>query len=397
MGRAAAPPQRSQRYRRTRFTWAAFAGLFTIGFLQAALGPALPYIRSTEHVSYLDAALLQAAFAIGGGTAGLLSAARIPPGHRALVIRTGLAGMAAAGLSLAYARHYPFTVTAAFAMSLLGTSATIRLWAALADEHHGRQTVAMTEGEVSVSTGGIIAPFTISGAAATLLQWPAAFLAGAVAAAAAILASLLVRVPAEPGRPAGHDRPPRQPGAGHRLPVTLIVVFAVVALEWSLSFWLASYLNDDVHLGRGLAVDMVSILYAANLAGRLAASRLARRVTTARLLAISLAVAFCGLPLLLAASTPLPAAAAITICGAGIGATFPLTAALHVGASPSVSTVAVGQVMATASLGQLAGPLIIGAISSPTSLRTGLITLPVLTLLAGAALTAHLCTRQVRQ
>ena len=264
--------------------------------------------------------------------------------------------MAVASIGLGYAGAYPLTITAAFLMSLLGTSATIRFWAALADQHCGGRTVAMTEGEVSVSTGGIIAPFAISGAAATMLGWPSAFLVGTAAAAATVLASLIIPIPA--GTTATPNQQPQgRPGKRrHRLPPTLIVIFAVVALEWSLSFWLASYLHDDVHTSSGLAASIVSVLYAANLAGRLVASRLARHMTAGRLLALCLAVACCGLPPLLAASGPIAAAAAVAVTGLGIGATFPLTSSLHVAANSGTSTSAIGQVMATASLGQLAGP-----------------------------------------
>jgi len=41
------------------------------------------------------------------------------------------------------------------------------------------------------------------------------------------------------------------PIIGSRLQPTLVVVFAIVALEFALSFWLASYLNDDVGLAGG--------------------------------------------------------------------------------------------------------------------------------------------------
>jgi hypothetical protein len=43
-----APPRP---YRRDSLTWAAFAGLLAFGFLNAVLGPALPYLRSVEHIS----------------------------------------------------------------------------------------------------------------------------------------------------------------------------------------------------------------------------------------------------------------------------------------------------------------------------------------------------------
>ena len=396
MARAADPPPRrrsSPRYHRGRFTWLAFSGLLAVGFFQATLGPALPYIRTAEHISYLPAALLQGAFAIGGGTAGLLSAARIPSGRRALIIGAGVAGMAAAGAALGYLNVFCLSLAAAFLMSLFGTSAIIRLWAALADQHQQARTVAMTEGEVCVSIGGIVAPFALSAAAATVLGWRSAFLLGVLVAVGAVAALTKIPVPPETGRqdPPDDDQPPdaEQPATGRRLTSTLVVVFAVVAAEWSMSFWLASYLNDDVHLSRSLAVTLISVLYAAEIVGRLAASRLARRMTAGRLLALALALALCGSVLLLTATGLPVAVAAIAVAGTGIGASFPLASSLHVGARAAGSTVAVGEVMTTASLGQLFGPLLIGVISQVTSLRAGLAVLPALALLGAAALAVH--------
>ena len=56
-------------YHRDRLTWTMFSGLFGFGVLNAILGPALPYLRAEEHISYLAGALHQLAFAIGGGLA----------------------------------------------------------------------------------------------------------------------------------------------------------------------------------------------------------------------------------------------------------------------------------------------------------------------------------------
>jgi MFS family permease len=390
MARAADPPSRRQsspRYHRGRFTWLAFSGLLAVGFFQATLGPALPYIRTAEHISYLPAALLQGAFAIGGGTAGLLSAARIPSGRRALIIGVGVAGMAAAGAALGYVNVFGWSLAAAFFMSLFGTSAIIRFWAALADQHQHSRTVAMTEGEVCVSIGGIIAPFALSAAAATAFGWRSAFLLGVLVAAGTVAALTAIRVPPETD---GQEPPDdEQPVTRRRLTSTLVVVFAVVAAEWSMSFWLASYLNDDVHLSRGLSVTLISVLYAAEIVGRLAASRLARRMSAGRLLAIALALALCGSVLLVTATGLAVAVVAIAVAGTGIGASFPLASSLHVGARAAGSTVAVGEVMTTASVGQLAGPLVIGAISQVTNLRVGLVVLPVLALLGAAALAVH--------
>ena len=375
--------ERTGGYRRGRFTWAAFAGLLVFGFLNSALGPVLPYLRAAEHLSYLPAAAYQAAFAVGGGVAGLLSARLAPAHSRGAVLRLGLAGMAAAGLGLAYGSRYPITVLSAFAMSLLGTAALISIWSGLADAHGEHRAVAMTEGEVAVSLGGVTVPLVISAVAASVLGWQFAFVicAGGIVAVLVIFAG--TRIPAQ-------QEESDQPASKSRwLAPTLVLCFAVVALEWCVSFWLASYLDDDVGLSRGVAVAMSGGLYAAMLAGRLLASQLARQVSPERLLTGALAIALAGLLTLLGARGAIAAAVAVAIVGVGLGPTFPLTGALHVAANSARSTSAMSHMLVTASLGQILSPLIIGAIASATTLRAGLLVTFPLAALAAVALSRH--------
>jgi hypothetical protein len=49
------------------------------------------------------------------------------------VIRLGLSGAAAAAVAIGYGDTAVVTMAAAFLVSLLGTSAMVRLWAALAE------------------------------------------------------------------------------------------------------------------------------------------------------------------------------------------------------------------------------------------------------------------------
>jgi fucose permease len=364
-----------------------FSGLFGFGVLNAILGPALPYLRAEEHLSYLPGALHQLAFAVGGGFAGLLAIRVDARLGRGVTIRFGLAAAAAAGLALGYGHAIAITVPAAFFMSLFATSALVRMWAALADAHGPRRTVAMTEGEVMVSLGGTVVPLIIGGVAATVLTWRFAFVAGAAIVITAVLAMGAVRIP----RSEPVASPDQQARAAHLqtksspMP-TLVIVLAIVALEFSLSFWLASYLNGSVGIGRQVAVLMVSGLYAANLTGRLLASRLARRVTTERLLGASLTVALVGLPILLAARGAAVAAVGIALTGIAIGAMFPLTSSLHVGVSSRNADGAIGQVQGIASIGQILGPFAVAAIAQAAGLRVGLFILPGLVLLAASGL-----------
>ena len=95
------------------------------------------------------------------------------------MIRAGLVTAGLAGQGIGYGRGPAITVTAAFVVSLLGTSALIRMWAALSDRHADQRSVAMIEGEAGVSVGGIVAPLLIGGLAASALSWRFAFVTGA--------------------------------------------------------------------------------------------------------------------------------------------------------------------------------------------------------------------------
>jgi fucose permease len=174
--------------------------------------------------------------------------------------------------------------------------------------------------------------------------------------------------------------------SSRRFPPLLVVVFAIVALEFALTFWLASYLADDVGLNRQLAVTMVSGLYAANLLGRVLASRLAQRFRVEPVLAGALAVVLVGLPILLTAQNAMTAELGLAIAGVGIAATFPLTSALHVATSRQGADAAMGQVLAIASVGQMCGPLVVAVLAQVSNLRVGLIALVGFTLLAAGAL-----------
>jgi fucose permease len=386
-------------FHRDRFTWAAYGALLAFGFLNAVLGPILPYLRAVEHISYLVGALHQLTYAMGGGVAGLLA-------HRDLLgrsatIRVGLAGAALAGLGLGFGDAAAITLPATLLMGFLNTAALIALWAALSDAHRARRAVAMTEGEVAVSLGGIVVPLLVAGLASTVLTWRFAMVIGAAVVAAAVIWIGLVRVPErepaegaswEPERAAapgeGRDVSPRDHEGTSRASPLLAVVFAIVALEFGLSFWLASFLSVSVGLETGVAVALVAALYGANLAGRLLASRLARRIEADKLLAVALVTAMVGLPILIAAQGAGPATLGFVITGMGIGALFPLTSSLHVGRSSRGADAALGQVLVVAAFGQTFGPLAVAGIAQAAGLRAGFLVLPALVIAAAVALFA---------
>jgi MFS family permease len=310
--------------------------------------------------------------------------------RRRAAVPAGLLTAGLAGVLLAYVNVLPVSLVAAFLVSLFGTSALVRVWALLADVHGSRRTVAMTEGEVVVSASGILTAVLVGGLTASPLGWRFAFVVGAGVAAVGALAVALVDVP---------DQEPTPPEARRRtvrLAPTLVVVFAVVGLEFALSFWLASFLHDDLGLPRSAAAAMVGGLYAANLVGRLAASRLARRVDALPLLVAALLLALGGAPVLLVAGSAWAAGPGVALLGAGTGAMFPLVSSLHLSASSRGSDGAMGAVLSVAAMGQILGPLGVGVVAQWSSLRAGLLMLPGLVAVALAGIAVHRATTSGR-
>lgn len=369
-----------QLYRRGTVTWVVFGALFGFGVTNSLLGPVLPFLRDTEHLSYLAAVVHQVAFAIGGMTAGLLASRSSLPRKPAIAI--GLVGAALSGLLLGYGRVFPVTVGAALLMSAFATTALIRLWALVADLHAAHRAVAMTEGEVAVSLAGILTPVVVTICAATAVGWRFSFVVAALLVGAAALVAVGTHLPADASPEPSQPMPVPSARLGARR--MLATIFAVVALEFALSFWAATFLHDDVGLGRDESVALVSALYGANLVGRLAASRFARRFQTVTVLRLAFATTLVGTPVLLGAGNTIVAAVGLSITGVGIGAMFPLASALHVGASRRSADQAMGQVIAIAGFGVITGPVLAGAIAEGAGLRAGLSALPALVLFAAA-------------
>ncbi len=369
---ASAPPP----YHRDAVTWAAFGSLFGFGILNAVLGPVLPFLQAELSLGYLMGSLHQVAFALGGGTAGLVAASGRSHLSRRTTVVVGLTGGGLAGLGIGFGPNIVVTVTAAYVVSACATSALIAVWAMLADVHAGHRAVAMTEGEIAVSLAGVATPVLVGVLAATALSWRAAFVAAAVVALMASGAVLLV------GMPEPSATRPLTSGVPRRLPPTLLTIFAVVALEFVLSFWLASYLHDEVGLSAGRAASTVALLYAAHLVGRIVTSRLARRVSPRPLIAMALLAVLLGSPALLSDGRPSLVLVGIAVVGAGTGATFPLASALHVQASPRGVDGAMGQTLTVAAVAQIVGPLGAGVIAQVADLQIGLLLVPAFAILA---------------
>ena len=369
-------------YVRDSGTWLAYGLILHFGFLQAVLGPVVPYLRRELDLGYTVASFHVAALAIGS-VIGALASRRVERAtSRRELVALGVTGMAAGGVCLAATPTLVGTIGASLLMGVSGTLSLVGAQAALADRHGERRAVALGEANVAASLGAFSVPLIVAAGEATGLSWRLALAVGALIGA--LLAWCVRATGVHEPRAVARARSVSSLPAAAR--IALALVFCVVCVEWSVGFWGASFADDQVGLSTDAAVTLSTLFFAAMLAGRLAGSALARRVAVERLVAVGLAVAFAGFPLLWLADDAFAAGAGLVLIGLGVAALFPLSAAITFAAAPGLTTLASGRAVTAGAAAILSAPLILGQLADAGGLRLAFGVVPVFLAMAAGAL-----------
>lgn len=376
-----APAAAAPHFTRDRTTVLLYAALGVFGCLQVVPGLVTPALREELGYGYTLASLHVTAFAALGVVAGLAAPALDRRLGRGPVLLVGLMGMSAAAAALAAGRVATATLAAAAVAGLLGTLIIVAVQSALSDHHGEHRAVAFAESNVVASVGATSAPLAVGAAAAALGSWRWGVLG---LAAAGLVLALVAR-----GRPLPSvATAPGDDAAGGPLPALartgVALVFTGVVLEWSVSYWGATYLREVTALAEATAVSAMFLFFGAMLVGRVVSGVLVRRTDPLRLLATGLVVAAAGLGLNAVSTVPAVALAGLVLLGLGVAVQFPLGLTLAVAGAPARAPVVSSRCIVTGSTAVLLGPLLVGQLADAVGLRAALLLLPVVVLAAGA-------------
>ena len=187
------------------------------------------------------------------------------------------------------------------------------------------------------------------------------------------------------------DAPPPSRVAQGRLPgvfwIAATMLFCMVAAEWCITAWGASFVEDAADVSTDTAVGLMAGYFGGVVAGRALGSRLTRRHDPARLLALALAVTGAGFAMLWPSTAPVQALIGLSLLGIGLGNLFPMGLAVTVALAPGRAALASARAVATTSFAVLLAPLTVGALADATSLTAALGVVPVILVLAAAGLT----------
>jgi fucose permease len=179
------------------------------------------------------------------------------------------------------------------------------------------------------------------------------------------------------------------------LPRRFWIYWAVLAagtgIEWCVAYWGADFLDHAAGLSRAGAATALSAFFAAMLAGRVAGSRLARRIGAAQLLPLALGLALLGFPLLWLARAPQLALLGLLVVGLGVANVYPLTVAVAVEAAGQRRDQATARLLLAGGGSVLLAPLALGALADQAGITRAFGV--VAPLLCGAVALAWLARR----
>src|SRR5215211_333906 len=368
-------------FRRDRLTWIAYAVLAWFAYLQAAPGLVIVHLRDELDLSYSTGGLHVTAFAAGSTLAGVISARLERALGRRRLLWSAAALMGAGAFGLTAGPIAAVTVGSVLVMGVGGGLLLATIYAALADHHGERRTVALTEANVAASIGYVVLIGVLSLMAALHASWRIALLASLAVPGLAWWSNRRLAI----------DAPPPSRVAQGRLPgvfwIAAAMLFCTTAAEWCINAWGATFTEDAADVSTDTAVALMVGYFGGVLAGRTLGSRLARRHDPARLLALALAVTAVGFAILWPSTGPGQALVGLSLLGLGLGNLFPMGVSVAVALAPGRAVLASGRAVAMTSFAVLVAPLTVGTLADATSLKAALGVVPVALALAAAGLT----------
>jgi MFS family permease len=380
-----------QRFIRVRLTWASYWMLGYFAFLEAVLGPLMPFIRGDLHLNYLLASLHFSAFALGAMAMGAMGDRLTHWWGRRASFWGGGVGMAAGAALLALSPSAVGTIAGAFLMGLLGNLLLITIQAALADHHAAWSPVALTEANVAASGFALLASVSVGAITGIGWSWRLTLVVALALLAVAGARYHAVRFPMKTATsPAEAHLTPKNQARPRRAFWAYWWLLALeTGVEWSVVYWGASFLATHAGFTNADAATATGALFLAMLFGRYAGSRLARRFSGLVILVASLAIALVGFPIFWLVPVPLLRVFGLFVVGLGLANVYPLSIALASRTMPDQSDRASARLSIAAALSALLAPFALGALADNIGIGYAFgIVVPMLLLALLAALLA---------
>ncbi len=365
---------------RTPLTWLCYLLLGYFALLQTSLNVLIPFLREEMGLTYSVSSLHLTLFAAGAMSMGLVGERVVRAWGRRATLWRGALGMTVAALVILLSRQVAVSLPLAALMGMGGSLLMLVIQSSLSDSYGPQRGIALAEANTAASLAGVIAPMWIGVGVSRGWgwRWP-------VIVALLALLPIAVRFSHVPV-PNALRRTDAARDADTPLPASFwayaVVLFLIVALEWGVVVWAATYLQVRGGLTAAAAAQWVTVYFAAMIVGRFAGSRLARRLDSTRLLVGSLVVTLVGFPLFWLSPVAAWRVLGLFITGLGIANQYPSTMANASEAAGESVERGIARLGLIGGSGILVLPFVLGWLGDRLGLQTALGVIGVLLLLS---------------
>lgn len=342
------------------------------GAMSTLLGAMLPAMQAEYSMSYALRGYVLSSHQIGNFFAVFLSGF-IPYAIGRKKSTLILGSLIVIGLLLMTATGNPFILIVAFAFTGMGRGTLSNITNVVVSENTGNKAAGLNILHASFAIGAFISPFVA--VFATAIEWRIA---------AWIFAFLMLTALIFVGGSTLSNTPMKKEKTSSEIPfqksfsfwLNTFIMFFYLAGEASLTGWLVTYFNDTGLMSTSLSQSMQSFLWVMILLGRLCCASFSSKMDKSVLiLAMGAMMTLCFVLMISAQSTAL---VVVGLLGLGffMSGIYPTTLST-MDSRYNSSTVATGTCIATATVGGILMPIIIGEVAEVSGIRGGVATISV--------------------
>lgn len=358
-------------------------------WLNYSFGASQALLRDEQGISKTLAALHGTFFAIGGICGALIAPHIMRRFGRGMTMRIGAVGLAA-GIALYTVPSGPtLTWSAAFLAPLFGALILVGLNAFLVEHQGAAGPAALTQANAVGSFAGIIAPFAIGAAAASVLGWRT----GIWVLVAAIIVIEILRGRHLRVYNAGEVKEVSRTPLPRAVWLASVLLALYVAVEFCLLLWGPDLLRERASFGPAAAAAAVGSTSIGMFVGRLSGARLAQTAAPQTLLIGSASVALIAFTAFWVTTSGWYMIALLFVMGAGIGLLWPLGMAQVIQHSRGQSDRASATAIVCAGTAIAIVPFILGALADRTSVHIAFLIVPIMLVIALVMLIARVVDR----
>ena len=363
-------------YVRDRFTWMIYLSLGYFAYLQTVPGPTVPFLRDELQMNYTVTGLHLTAFALGMLLIGLVGERVIARFGRYYSFWGGLFGMAIGAVLIIFTWHPFVSMAGMFVMGFIGTILLTTLQSSIADYHGENGTIGLTESNVIAVIFAAISPQIIAlGEQTDGLGWRFAWW---------VMVFFGIGLFAVFGRVAFPSPTLAKEQQSNARPLSTlfwlywsVVVFSI-ALEWSLIYWGADFLQNIALLPATQASSLMSLFFVAMIIGRIVGGRLVQRYDARVFLWVAIVTFALGFSLFWLMPSPVVRVLGLFIAGVGSANLYPLTLSIAIKVSGNQADKASSRVVFGVGLSIVVFPQVLGGLADQVGIWNAFGIVPIL-------------------